>query len=176
MIKGCHTKKEMHSRDTTVLIDFLWFNVVHYSSLFLYFFQSTMVPTLVENSYVHLFVETLLWWLWLKNNTGADPGEFKGFHGTPFFLSDRPLISCQKFYIGKLKSVYYYATKFYNKTLTFTSFFSAKSLVQHWYAISASKIIIVGFVFKKLIQVMLEAFYRFTEEWIFVCELLSPGQ
>jgi len=35
--------------NTTVLIDLLWFNVVHYSSLFQYFFQSTMVPTLVEN-------------------------------------------------------------------------------------------------------------------------------
>jgi len=41
----------MHSRDATVLIDLLWYNVVHYSSLFQYFFQSTMVPTLVENSY-----------------------------------------------------------------------------------------------------------------------------
>jgi len=28
----------MHSRDTTVLIDLLWFNVVQYSSLFQYFF------------------------------------------------------------------------------------------------------------------------------------------
>jgi len=41
-------QKEMHSRDTTVLIDLVWFNVVHYSSLFQYFFQSTMVPTLVD--------------------------------------------------------------------------------------------------------------------------------
>jgi len=40
----------MHSRDATVLIDLLWFNAVHYSSLFQYFFQSTMAPTLVENS------------------------------------------------------------------------------------------------------------------------------
>jgi len=30
-------KKEMHSRDTTVLIDLLWFNVVHFFSLFQYF-------------------------------------------------------------------------------------------------------------------------------------------
>jgi len=29
----------MHSRDATVLIDLLWFNVVHYSSLFQYFFS-----------------------------------------------------------------------------------------------------------------------------------------
>jgi len=28
----------MHSRDATVLIDLLWFNVAHYSSLFQYFF------------------------------------------------------------------------------------------------------------------------------------------
>jgi len=29
----------MHTRDTTVLIDFLWFNVIHNSSLFQYFFR-----------------------------------------------------------------------------------------------------------------------------------------
>jgi len=29
----------MHSRDAAVLIDLLWFNVVHYSSLFQYFFD-----------------------------------------------------------------------------------------------------------------------------------------
>jgi len=28
----------MHSRDATVLIDLLWFNVVHFFSLFQYFF------------------------------------------------------------------------------------------------------------------------------------------
>jgi len=39
----------MHSRDTTILIDFLGFNVVH---LFQYFFRST---TLVENSSVLVF-------------------------------------------------------------------------------------------------------------------------
>jgi len=33
-----YAKKEMYSRDTTVLIDLLWFNVVHYSILFQYFF------------------------------------------------------------------------------------------------------------------------------------------
>jgi len=54
----------------------------------------------------------------LKYNTGADPGELKGFHGTSLFASDRPLINC---YICKLKSVYYH--RFYNKTLTFTSFY-----------------------------------------------------
>jgi len=29
----------MHSRDATVLIGLLWFNVLHYSSLFQYFFS-----------------------------------------------------------------------------------------------------------------------------------------
>jgi len=29
----------MHDRDTKVLIDLLWFNVVHYSSLFQLFFS-----------------------------------------------------------------------------------------------------------------------------------------
>jgi len=32
----CHTKTEIHSSDT---IDLLWFNVMHYSSLFQYFFS-----------------------------------------------------------------------------------------------------------------------------------------
>jgi len=38
----------MHSRDIKNLIISLWFNVMHYSSLFQYFFQSTVVPALVE--------------------------------------------------------------------------------------------------------------------------------
>ena len=39
----------MHSRDITILIILQWFSIVHYSSLFQYFFyQSTIVPTLVE--------------------------------------------------------------------------------------------------------------------------------
>jgi len=33
-----------HSKDTTVLIDLLWFNIVYYSSLFQYFFQSYYGP------------------------------------------------------------------------------------------------------------------------------------
>jgi len=41
--------------------------------------------------------------------------------------------------------VYYYRTRFYNKTLSFT-FFCSKSIgiyvIQHWYAISTSKIIV----------------------------------
>jgi len=32
-------QKGIHSRDTTVLIDLLWFNVMYYSSLFQYFFS-----------------------------------------------------------------------------------------------------------------------------------------
>jgi len=32
----------------------------------------------------------------MKCNTGADPGEFKGFRGTPRFASDTPLISLDK--------------------------------------------------------------------------------
>jgi len=45
----------MHSRDATILIVLLWFNVVHYSSLFQYFYVLYMVPTLVEIP-VYLFV------------------------------------------------------------------------------------------------------------------------
>jgi len=44
----------------------------------------------------------------------VDPGEFKGFHGTPPLASDRPLISLDKLLkvllldLNKLKSVYYH--------------------------------------------------------------------
>jgi len=145
---ACHTKKEMHSRDATFLIDFLWFNVVHYSSLFQHFFQSTMVPTLVENSYFFTaFVCKLFWkhyyddYDW-KTIQGWIQGSSKGsMEPPPPFASDRPLTLNRPFckwqtldkllksYIGKLKSVYYYTTRFYNKTLTFSSFFTtAKSL------------------------------------------------
>jgi len=49
----------MHSRDTTVLVDLLWFNVLYYSSLFQYFlFWSTNIPTLVENSSLNI-LETI---------------------------------------------------------------------------------------------------------------------
>jgi len=34
-----YQKNEMHSRDTTILIDLLWFNVMHYSRLFKYVFD-----------------------------------------------------------------------------------------------------------------------------------------
>jgi len=67
--------------------------------------------------------------------------------------------------------VYYCTTRFYNKKLTFTSFYFKSYVILHWYVISTSKIIIiVFFLFSKLIQVMLEAFYRFniTGEWILV--------
>jgi len=51
----------MHSRDATVLIDLLWFNVVHNSSLFQYFFQATMVkiPNLLV--YTCILLGILLW-------------------------------------------------------------------------------------------------------------------
>jgi len=40
-----------NSRDITILIVLLWFSIVHYSYLFQYFFYlSTIVPALVENS------------------------------------------------------------------------------------------------------------------------------
>jgi len=45
-------QKEMLSR----LIGLLWFNAVHYSSLFQYFFWSTMVPILIKNSYFSVLV------------------------------------------------------------------------------------------------------------------------
>jgi len=47
-VSTVHTTLEMCSRDTEILFVVLWFNVVHYSSLFQYFFKkSSMVPTLV---------------------------------------------------------------------------------------------------------------------------------
>jgi len=39
----------MHSRDIKILIVLLWLSIVHYSTLFQYFFnRSTIIPTLVE--------------------------------------------------------------------------------------------------------------------------------
>jgi len=46
----------MHSRDATVLIDLLWFNDVHYSSLFQYFFSIYYGPYSSWKFLVHLFV------------------------------------------------------------------------------------------------------------------------
>jgi len=96
--------------------------------------------------------------------------EFKGFHETPFFTSNRLLTSLDKLpkMLGKLKSVYYQTIRFYNKTVTVTSLYW-KLCYTALIVISTSKIIIV-FFFCKLIQMMLEAFYRFniTGEWIFV--------
>jgi len=75
-----------------VLIDFLWFNVVYTTpACFNTFCQSTMVPTLVENSLVHLFVN-FFWkhyddydWKWCRGGSR----EFKGSM-EPLFASDRP--------------------------------------------------------------------------------------
>ena len=36
------------SRDATILIVLLWFNIMQYSSLFQYFYQSAIVPTQIE--------------------------------------------------------------------------------------------------------------------------------
>jgi len=52
----------MHSRDTTVLMDLLWFNVVHYSSLFQYFFSDLLWSLLwfkMPNFLGYLFVNFL---------------------------------------------------------------------------------------------------------------------
>jgi len=54
-----YQKGNAQYRDTTVLIDLLWFNAMHYSSLFQYFFWFTMVPFSV-------FFWKQLFWLWLK--------------------------------------------------------------------------------------------------------------
>ena len=44
-----YTKKEMHSRGRTILIVLtVVYMIVHYSSLFQYFYWITMVPTLIE--------------------------------------------------------------------------------------------------------------------------------
>jgi len=43
---ACHTKKEMHSRGTTVYCDLMSCTT---SAFFRTFFRFTMVPTLVEN-------------------------------------------------------------------------------------------------------------------------------
>ena len=42
----------MHSRGTTILVVLatVVYMIVHYSSLFQYFYQSTSIPTLIENS------------------------------------------------------------------------------------------------------------------------------
>jgi len=57
------------------LIDLLWFNVVHYSSLVQYFFRSTMVPTLVENpnSLVYLLEYFVGVWLLIEPTLSQVP-------------------------------------------------------------------------------------------------------
>jgi len=50
----------MHSKDTTVLIDLLWFNVVQYSSLFQYFFQSSYYCPYSTNFLVYLFENIII--------------------------------------------------------------------------------------------------------------------
>jgi len=138
----------MNSKDKTVLIDILWLNVVHYSSLFQYFFRSTVVPTLllIFSALVCYFFGNTVMTIMIEKNVVVDPGQFKGFHGTSLFASNIPLKSCYKAYI---KSVYFYTTRLYNKTLTFTSFYYkiiGTYVILHWYALSASKIIISVYV------------------------------
>jgi len=47
----------MHNRDITVLIDLPWFNVVHYSTLFQYFFSIYYGPYSSWKFLVYLFVK-----------------------------------------------------------------------------------------------------------------------
>jgi len=79
----------------------------------------------------------------------------------PPFCSDRPLTPRNKLQkmLGKLKSVYHHTIRFYNKTVTVTSLYW-KLCYTALIAISASKIIIIV-LFRELIQMILEAFYRF---------------
>jgi len=41
-------QKEMHSRDTTILIDLLWFNVMQYSSLLIKQYGSNCLVGITE--------------------------------------------------------------------------------------------------------------------------------
>jgi len=75
--------------------------------------------------------------------------------------------------------VYYWRTRFCNKTLTFTSFcckIIGIYVIQHWYAISASKIIIVVFVLETNIGDV-GGFLQVQHYWgVNSCyDLLNPG-
>jgi len=59
----------MHSRDATVLIDLLWFNVVHYSSTF---FRSTMVPKIPNFLVYLLFILNIIIIILFHWPTGFD--------------------------------------------------------------------------------------------------------
>jgi len=87
-----YQKKEMHSRDTTVLIDLLWFNVMHYSSLFQYFFSIYYCP--YSNFLVHLLVNFFCKYYYYAYdwNTiqGRIQGSSKGSIEPPFYSSDGP--------------------------------------------------------------------------------------
>jgi len=158
-----YTKKEMHSRDTAVLINLLWFNVVHYSVLFSihngpYSSWKFLTPSDFGNTIIMIMIEI------------HRSRDFKGFHG--LFASDRPLKSLYKLLlkillkfrqtkISVLSITQSLTTRFYNKTLIFTSFYSKFIGNYVWYTISASKIIIVV-LFR---QVMLDRL-NITGEWI----------
>jgi len=62
--QGCYTETEMHSKDTTVLIYLLWFNVVHYSSLFQYFvliYYGPYSSWKLRIFFVYLFANFIIW-------------------------------------------------------------------------------------------------------------------
>jgi len=72
-------QKLKHSRDTTVLIDLLWFNVVYYSSLFQYFFSIYYGP---YSSWKFLI---FLAYLYLKTfSEGTQQKILQGFNWTHF--------------------------------------------------------------------------------------------
>jgi len=69
-------------------------------------------------------------------------GRSRGVQRVPFL----PVTDLLKSYNGKLKSVYYHITRFYNKTLTFLSFYCkiiGNYVILH---ISTCKIIIIVLV------------------------------
>jgi len=80
-------KKEMHSRDTTVLIDLLWFNVMHYSSLFQYFFWSNFLVyllTFFEKIIIMIMINVII--------TGEPTSKQWQFM---YLLSEKKTLRCQ---------------------------------------------------------------------------------
>jgi len=76
--------------------------------------------------------------------------------------------------------VYYYTTRFYNKTLTCISFYCkiiGNCVILHWYAISASKIIIIVFFALETNTGDVGGFLLVQHYWEvnICCELLNPG-
>jgi len=94
-----------------------------------------------------------------------------GFHGTPLFASDRPLINCQKSW---LKSVYYYTKRFYNKTLTL---FTSKSLetMSSFTNMHKAPLKIITILFVLETNTGNVGGFNITGEWIFFVTILNPG-